>query len=375
MVRKQRLIKLIRELISIDSQNPPGNEAKIGSFVQKILLGLGLKSRIYEFRPGRSNVVAVLKGKSSKHKLLLTPHLDTVPAGTSWKMPVFDGLIRKDKIYGLGATDCKGNLAAMLEALNSITEDGLVFDYDIVIAATADEESGSDLGLIPLIERKILKVHAALVLDADDFEIVVTQKGLLHLKVRIRGKKAHGAYPWLGNNAIDMAVRVLADLKTQKKKFAPDRYLHGPTVNIGTICGGDKVNVVADWCEFELDFRFLPGTNEKALLKNLKNTLAKYSKKFSIEVQGIQAPYQIDTKHPLVSSLERAMKNLKIKPRISGSEGATVITIFQDQNIPAIATGFGKEGCAHIADEYASLSSLAKGAEVLVEFLRNYKVH
>jgi succinyl-diaminopimelate desuccinylase len=374
MAKKERLTKLIRELISIDSQNPPGNEAKIGRYVQKFFLGLGLESRIYEFRPDRPNVVGILKGRNSKHKLLLTPHLDTVPAGKNWKFPVFKGLIRQGKIYGLGATDCKGNLAAMLEMLNSITEQGLVFDYDLVVAATSDEESGSALGLIPLIERKILKVDAALVLDADDFEIVVAQKGLMHLKVRIQGKKAHGAYPWLGNNAIDMAVRVLTDLKAQKEKFTPNKYLHGPTVNIGTIQGGDKVNVVADWCEFELDYRFLPGTSEKPLLKNLRNTLAKYSNKFSIEVQGIQAPYRIKEKHPLVSSLVAAMKNLKIKPRISGSEGATVITFFQDQNIPAVATGFGKEGCAHIADEYASLNSLYKGAEVLEEFLRNYKV-
>jgi succinyl-diaminopimelate desuccinylase len=373
MIKKQRLIKIIRKLISIDSQNPPGNEAKIGDYVHNFLLKLGLKSRIYAFRPGRPNVVGVLKGRSSKHKLLLTPHLDTVPAGKNWKLPVFKGLIRKDRIYGLGATDCKGNLAAMLEALNSVTERGLVFDYDIVVAATSDEESGSGLGLIPLIERKILDVDAALVLDADDFEVVVTQKGLMHLKVRISGKKAHGAYPWLGKNAIDAAVRVLTELKAQKARYLPNKYLHGPTLNIGTIQGGDKVNVVADWCEFELDFRFLPGTSEKVLLRNLKNTLAKYSKDFSIEVQGIQAPYQIEEKHSLVSSLAAAMRKMNIKPRISGSEGATVITFFQKQNIPAIATGFGKEGCAHIADEYALLGSLYKGAQVLEEFLKNYK--
>jgi len=249
----------------------------------------------------------------------------------------------------------------------------MVFDYDLVLAATADEESGSDLGLLPLIERKILKVDAALVLDADDFEVVVAQKGLLHLKVRISGKKAHGAYPWLGDNAIESAARVLTELKAQNKKSVVHRYLHPPTVNIGTICGGDKVNVVADWCEFELDFRFLPGSTEKPLLENLKKILAKHSKKFSIQVNGVQAPYQIDLHHPLVNSLITAMKTVKIKPRVSGSEGATVITFFQDQGIPAVATGFGKEGCAHIADEFALLSSLTKGAKVLVEFLRNYK--
>ncbi|MCK9572092.1 MAG: M20 family metallopeptidase [Candidatus Omnitrophica bacterium] len=373
MIRKQRLTKLIQKLISIDSQNPPGNEKEIACFVQKFFLDLGIKSRIYEFRPRRSNLVAVLKGSNSNHKLLLTPHLDTVPAGKSWKLPAFSGLIRKDRIYGLGSTDCKGNLAVMMEAVNSIVEDGMIFDYDLVLAATADEESGSDLGLIPLIKRKILKVDAALVLDADDFEVVVAQKGLLHLKVRISGKKAHGAYPWLGDNAIESVVRVLTELKAQNKRSVAHQYLHPPTVNIGTICGGDKVNVVADWCEFELDFRFLPGSTEKPLLENLKKILAKHSKKFSIQVNGVQAPYQIDLHHPLVNSLITAMKNVKIKPRVSGSEGATVITFFQDQGIPAVATGFGKEGCAHIADEFALLSSLTKGAKVLVEFLRNYK--
>jgi len=373
MINQKRLIKLMRQLIQIDSQNPPGNERKIALFTQRLLKSIGVESRIYEFCKNRSNLLAVIKGKESKHALLLTPHLDTVPAGRSWKQPAFSGKISGDKIFGLGSTDCKCNLAAMLEAVNSIVEDGVVLGYDLVIAATADEESGSGLGLIPLIKRKILKVDAALVLDADDFEIVVTQKGLMHLKVRLKGKKAHGAYPWLGQNAIDLAVRVLNGLKTQKIVCARNKYLHQPTVNIGTIHGGDKVNVVADWCEFELDFRFLPGTNERALLEDLKKTISKYTKKFSIEIQGVQAPYVIKEKHPLVNSLVSAMRNLKIKPRLSGSEGATVITFFQDQGIPAIATGFGVEGCAHVADEYARLSNLYQGARVLVEFLKNYK--
>ena len=99
----------------------------------------------------------------------------------------------------------------------------------------------------------------------------------------------------------------------------------------------------------------------------------KYTKNYKIQIQGIQGPYYIDPGHPLVSSLVSAMQSLKIKPRISGSEGATVITFFKAMNIPAIATGFGTEGCAHIADEYACLDNLYKGAQVLVVFLKGYK--
>ena len=373
MVNKKRLIQTIKKLISLDSQNPPGDEEKIAEFVSTYLKALGLKIKTYKFSDKRINVLATLKGRKQNKSLLLTPHLDTVPAGKSWKTNPFNAKIIGDKIYGLGATDCKGNLASLLEAINSIVEDGVKLDYDLVFAATADEESGSSLGLIPLLERKLIKVDAAVVLDADDFEIVVTQKGLMHLKVYIKGRKAHGAYPWLGVNAIDIAAKVIVDLKNQRISYRKNKYLRQPTINIGTISGGDKVNVVSDWCELGLDFRFLPGMSTRKLLDSLKKTISKYTSDFRIEIQGIQAPYSIGSKHSLVKGLVSAMNDLKVVPRISGSEGATVITFFKLKNIPAVATGFGTESCAHVADEYACLSNLYKGAQVLVSFLKNYK--
>lgn len=373
MANKKRLIKTIQKLVSLDSQNPPGDESKIADFVGKYLKALGLKIKTYTFKNKRVNLVATLKGKAGKKGLLITPHLDTVPAGKNWKKNPLCAKITGNKIYGLGTTDCKGNLAAGMEAIHSLVEDGVKLDYDLVFAAAADEESGSGLGLIPLLERKILKADAALVLDADDFEVVITQKGLMHLKVKIHGRKAHGAYPWLGANAIDMAAEIITDLKKQNKIYSRNKYLRGPTINVGTIRGGDKVNVVSDWCEFELDFRFLPGSSVKVMLRNLKKTIARHARNFKIEIQGIQEPYYIAPGHPLVRSLVSAMKSLRIPARISGSEGATVITFFKKMNIPAIATGFGKEGCAHIADEYANLNNLYNGSRVLAKFLKNYK--
>ncbi|MDD5770885.1 MAG: M20 family metallopeptidase [Candidatus Omnitrophica bacterium] len=372
MVNKERLAQTIKKLISFDSQNPPGNEREIAYFVGSYLRSLGLKTRIYSFRKNRDNVLAVLKGRSSR-SLLFTPHLDTVPAGKSWKTDPFNAKIVGDRIYGLGATDCKGNLASLLEALHSIVEEGVKLDYDVIFAATADEECGSSLGLIPLLERRILKADAAVVLDADGFEIVVTQKGLMHLKVCIRGKKAHGAYPWLGVNAIDMAAKVIVDLKNRLPSYKKNKYLRPPTINVGTISGGDKVNVVSDWCQIGLDCRFLPGSSGKEILAYLKKVISRHAKDFRIEVQWVQAPYCIDVKHPLVKGLSEAMKGLGISPRISGSEGATVITFLKENGIPAVATGFGACGCAHASDEYARLGSLHKGAQVLVSFLKNYK--
>ena len=373
MVNKKRLLKLAQNLIRIDSQNPPADEAKIALFVKDYLKALGLKVKIFEFEKKRANILAYLEGKNKKRSLLVTPHLDTVPAGKNWKVSPFAGKIFKNRLYGLGATDCKGNLASAMEAMNSLVEDKAILDYNVILAATADEESGSSLGLMPLLEKGLLRADAAVVLDADDFNVIVTQKGLIHLKVKIEGKRAHGAYPWLGVNAIDTAIDILRDLKNNLPCSSKNKYLKPATLNIGTIKGGDKVNVVADWCEFELDFRFLPGESAKEYLRYLRKAIRKYTQKFTIEIQGIQQPYSIDRQHYLVHYFNRAMRRFGIKPRIRGSEGATVISFFQDQGIPAIATGFGVERCAHAANEYVNIKNLYQGTRVLEEFLKIYR--
>ncbi len=373
MVNKQRLIGLTQKLIRINSENPGTSEARIAGFVKTYLNKLGLNSRIYEFKKNRSNVVACLKGHDNKRSLLISPHLDTVPAGKNWRFAPLSGKIYKGKIYGLGATDCKGNIAVSLEAINSLLEDNVILDYNLIFAGTADEETGSNFGLIPLLNKGILRPDAAVILDADDFEIIIAQKGLIHVKVKIEGKKAHGAYPWRGINAIDKAVGILHELESHRFVYKKNKYFRPPTVNIGTIKGGDKVNIVADWCEFELDLRFLPGQSAGDILNDLKQIIRRHAQKYKIEITGMQKDYNIDRQHPLVEGLVKALKNLKINPRICGSEGATVMTFFQDGNIPAIATGFGCSGCAHTVNEYVKIDNLYKGALVLEEFLKNHR--
>lgn len=373
MINKRRLIRLTQDLIRINSQNPPGNEYEISKFVKNYLKLLGIKTKIYEFKKGRSNLVARLEGENKRYTLLLSPHLDTVPAGGNWKFHPFKGTIYKKRIYGRGATDDKGNLACALEAMHSLVEEKIKLNYNLLFASTADEESGSKFGLIPLIDKAILKPHACLILDADDFNIVIAQKGLIHLKIKIRGKKAHGAYPYRGENAIDKAIRIIQDIERYRFRYKPHPLLRAPTVNIGTIHGGDKVNIVSDWCEFQLDIRFLPGMPEARILDKIKKVIKKYTNKFSIEIESLQKPYQIDKRHRLVNYLIKAMRNLKMRPNVSGSEGATVMTLFQDKDIAAVAFGFGSSGQSHMTNEYVKIDNLYKGAMVLEEFLKSYR--
>jgi succinyl-diaminopimelate desuccinylase len=226
------------------------------------------------------------------------------------------------------------------------------------------------LGLLPLLKKGILRADAAVVLDADDFNIIVAQKGLLQIKVRIAGKRAHAAYPRRGVNAIDKAVDIIRRIRAHQFSYRKNKYLKGPTVNAGTINGGDKVNIVADWCEFELDFRFLPGMPAGKILKQVKEIIGRHTKSYHIDLEGLQRPCSLSAAHPLVLRLKDAMRKSGIEPHVRGSEGATTITFFRDAGIPAIATGFGSAGRAHISDEYADISQLYKGAQALEKFLK-----
>ncbi|VVB60593.1 putative metallohydrolase [uncultured archaeon] len=274
MVNRDRIISLAQKLIRANSENhgitcqafqpsvenPGGTEKRVAEIVKKELEECCFQVKTYEFAKDRTNVVGILKGKSSKRSLLLTPHLDTVPAGENWKHDPFGAEIKDGKIYGRGAADCKCNVAVCLEVARMIHENKIHLDYDLIIAATADEETGSELGLIPLLENGLLKPTHTVVMDVEGFEIAIMQKGVLQMKTTVFGKKAHGAYPWKGENAIDAASQIILDLKNYKFDVKPHPLVHPPTINIGLIKGGEAVNIVPDECEFTIDARYLPGT-------------------------------------------------------------------------------------------------------------------
>jgi succinyl-diaminopimelate desuccinylase len=377
MINKKRLVGIITRLIQINSTNPPGHEVAVADYVSRDLKSAGLDIKIYAFAKNRPNVVATLKGswpraKAAREALLITPHYDTVPFGEGWKFDPLGAAIRNGRIYGRGASDDKGNCAAGMEALHSLAEDGVRLKRDIVFAATADEETGSKLGIIPLLKKGILRPKAAMIIDSEEFDAVIAQKGLFHCRVQIFGKKAHGAYNWLGVNAIEIAARVIIRLKKHQFKFKKHSLLVPPTKNIGTIRGGDKVNMVADFCEFALDIRFMPGMNAAKVLKEIKGIIARETRDFKVVIDDTQKPYGIDPRHPLVKTYVDTCRKMGFKAKLIGSQGATVITFFQDYSIPAFSTGWGSHGVIHANDEYAQIQTLHDGARVLERFIKDY---
>ncbi len=338
---------------------------------------LGLEVKTVSYAPKRPNVIATLKGtlpraQAKKEAILLTPHFDTVPVGSGWKYKPFGGEIVGGKIYGRGTSDDKGNTAACMEVMRSLVEDGVRLKKDVIMAATVDEETGSQMGIIPLLDKKVLTPKFALVVDSTEFDAMIVQKGVLQFRVQIFGKKAHSAYNWRGDSAIETAARCINRLKKIKFPHKKHKLLHAPSLNVGVINGGDKVNMVADLCEFTVDHRFCPGTNYREPLKLIKETLAKETKKFKIILDDIQQPYEIKADHPYVKTFLDVNKRMKAPAGIKGSEGATVITFFQKHKIPAFATGWGAHGTLHANDEHIYIKSLYKGTQVLEAYVKEY---
>jgi len=377
VINKDRLTTIITKLLRINSVNPPGNEVAVADFVARDLKSIGLDIKIYIYASNRPNVVATLKGtwpraKVAREALLITPHYDTVPFGKGWKFDPLGAAIHKGRIYGRGASDDKGNCAVGMEVLHSLVEDGVRLQRDIVYVATADEETGSKLGVIPLLKKGILRPKAALIIDSEEFDAIIAQKGLFHCRVQIFGKKAHGAYNWLGVNAIEIAARVINRLKKHQFKYKKHPLLVPPTKNIGTIRGGDKVNMVADFCEFALDIRFMPGMKAEGILKEVKSIIARETKDFKVIIDDVQKPYRVDPRHPFVKTYCETCRKMGFKANLKGSQGATVITFFQDYGIPAFSTGWGSHGVIHANDEYAEIKTLHNGARVLEAFIKEY---
>ncbi len=371
MVNRDRIVSLTQKLIRTNSENPPGNEKAVAQIVEKELEECGFEVKTYEFAKDRTNVVGTLKGKSSKKSLLLTPHLDTVPAGSGWKHNPFGAEIIDGKIYGRGAADCKCNVAVCLEVARLVHENKINLDYDLIIAATADEEKGSKLGLIPLLEKEIIRPTHTVVMDVEGFEIAIMQKGVLQMKATVFGKKAHGAYPWKGENAIDAASQIIVDLKNYKFDVKPHPLVHPPTINIGIIKGGEAVNIVPDECEFTIDARFLPGMTSDSTALEINKIFEKTTRNYKLETLNMQLPYEMNRNDSLITTLESAIRKNGIMPKVKGSEGATVMTFFQKYEIPAISFGVGPD-MAHQTDEYVEINALVKGAKVIFDFMKMF---
>lgn len=367
------VVELLQALVQIPSVNPDGDpglettgEAACAEYVGAFLRQMGARVELEPVLPDRPNVVGLFPTNApGKKRVVFAPHLDTVSI-VGMTIDPFSGEAREGKIWGRGASDTKGPMAAMLWALWELREQLPALSHEICFAGLMGEEAGQH-GAKAFVENH--RADFAVIGEPTSLGIVHTHKGSTWLHLTTRGQAVHASTPERGANAIYQMMEVIQRLRqTILPGFArlSDPVLGAPTVSVGTIRGGSKINIVPDLCEVGVDFRTIPAQDRPGFIEEIVAELRKADA--GLEASWHQSrPLWTDPAHPLIASLERAGGHC------CGAPWFCDAAVFAAAGIPAVAAGPGSIAQAHTKDEWISIDDLRGGVAFYKAFLEQLR--
>ncbi|HEX8372926.1 MAG TPA: M20 family metallopeptidase [Chthoniobacterales bacterium] len=362
------VVELAQQLIAIPSVNPAGDpgtsatgERQMAEFLALFLESMGATVTLEEVLAGRPNVIGRFPSSSTgKPRLAFAPHTDTVGVRGMQVSP-FSGEIRDGRLHGRGACDTKGPMAAQLWALWQMREEIPNLSHEIVFLGLADEEEGQAGSIAAAASEKLDFVVVA---EPTSMQIVHTHKGGLWLKISTHGTAAHSSRPELGHNAIFDMGRILRCIEEQIAPQLAQRshpVLGSPTISVGVIRGGQKCNVVPEYCEIDVDVRTIPGMEDFA--SELLLEIQKVVPTATMPIPKQRSALDTDVRHPLIAELQK----LGCQP--TGAPWFCDAASFAAVGVPAIAIGPGSISQAHTADEWIDVAELEAGADLFRQFL------
>jgi succinyl-diaminopimelate desuccinylase len=347
---------LCERLITYDTSTADGIHSAAG-FVKG-----WLEARDIEVDTALNNglpVLAATVGASKGPTVVLHGHLDVVPAGPEQFDPHIDG----DRLFGRGAYDMKGGLAAMMCAARDLAAQDRV---KVHFVCCCDEESEEDQnrGSDYIAKQMGYLGDFAITGEPTDMQIGVQAKGVLLLRLDVRGRAAHGSTPWLGDNAVLKAMDVFRAIQSLPFARESSEMFDRPSINLGRVFGGDVPNKVPDHCVIDVDIRFLPGQEARAILHEVEAI-----PDTNVEIIFHRDPVVVSRTNPFVVLLAQALDDGIAAERISvGRDGASDITAWLEAGVPGVE--FGPEGAGHHGpEEWVSVSSLVRYRQALVNFV------
>ena len=370
------LVSLLADLLAIPSMNPMGRgrtgaaygEAAVADYVARALGALGADVERQEVAPGRPNVVGRFHAGASA-TVLLEAHLDTVPA-EGMEVGTFIPTLKEGRLYGRGACDTKGSLAAFLFAVGEAARRPAALRYNIVFAAVADEEFGFT-GAREAAARG-LRADFGIAGEPTRLRIVRAHKGVTRWKIHSEGRAAHSAYPERGTNAIYRMAPALVRLEqyaSMLKTCPAHEALGTGSLSVGVIDGGQAVNIVPDRCHIDVDRRTLPGETTAEVLGAVRSLLDDLPgirmEEPYLDVPGMDVPETA----PVVGLLEKAIREVTGTVVVETAPYATDAGIYNRHGIPTVVFGPGDIAQAHTADEYLDLVQLHQASEIVKRLL------
>jgi acetylornithine deacetylase len=364
------LQNLVCELVAIESVNPDlvangSGETNIAAFVMSWLADAGLSVQIVEPVRGRKSVIGVLAGAGGGPSLMLNAHLDTVGAGgmASAFTPVF----KEGRVYGRGAYDMKGSLAAIMIAAREAKK--LRLRGDLVITAVADEEVAS-LGTAAVLAMR--EADAAIVTEPTELRLCLAHKGFAWLSVETVGVAAHGSRPEVGVDAVGRMGRVLTgivDLDTRLRAGRGHALLGTGSVHASLIAGGQEWSTYPARCMVQVERRTIPGEDGSSALREINDVIAEARREdpaltASASLVLERAPSQLGADSFVTEAVEQAAtETLGNEPEVIGVSYWMDMALLNAAGIPTVAFGPLGEG-AHADVEWVDLASLETCVQV-----------
>ena len=366
-------LELTQQLVRIDTRNPPGDESECAELLAGLLRGGGIEVNAHEFAPGRTSLVARLKGRGEKKPLCFGGHIDVVPLGAKpWSVDPFAAEIIDGKLYGRGTTDMKAGIAAFVHTALTLADEGREGAADIEMAICAGEETGCE-GSFYLAKTGALSEAGAIVIAEPTSNYpIVGHKGALWLKVETKGITAHGSMPEIGDNAVYKAARAVTKLENLRFELTPHELLGKSTLNVGTFEGGLNLNSVPDRAAFTVDIRTIPEHDHQEILDGITERLGEDAIIESmIDVDGVHTPSDNEWMQQVYAIMEPLLGE-RIEPR-----GAPYFTDASALTPaygcpPTVILGPGDMKMAHQTDEYCEVRRVEQAAEAYLAIARNW---
>jgi len=381
-ISEKDVLSLAKEMIKINSENPPGNEKALADYMVEVFNGIGLKALQLDFLPNRPNVVALYGSRDQGRSLIFDGHLDTVPCGdlSLWSVNPLEGAIRNGQLYGRGATDMKSSIAAFTCALKAIVDSGIKLKGQVTIVLTSDEEI-SGLGTKSVLEKGY-RADAAIVGEPSNLEVNTAHKGVARWRLTTFGKAAHASAPQEGVNAIYKMAKAVIKLEEIAEKYLQQERTHPilgrPTLNVGIIRGGIKDNIVPDSCEITIDRRLLPGETWHEVEKEFRGELEKLSRedpnfKYELKLYHAHNAAETPSTHPFVKLAKNAVKDvLGRESTVEGFVATTEMSHLVEAGIPSIILGCGDLKVAHTINEYVPVQQIIDATKIYTLIILRY---
>jgi succinyl-diaminopimelate desuccinylase len=365
-------ISLTRSLLRFDTVNPPGRERDCARYAGGLLEEWGYRVDYHEYADSRTSVIARAGGSDAKAPLCLTGHLDVVPVGSrAWTHDPFSGETAGDRLYGRGASDMKAGVAAILLAARAMAK-RLAGTPGVVIVLTAAEEGGC-IGSRHLSEQKALlgKAGAMIVGEPTSNYPLVGHKGSVKFHARFKGVSAHGSMPQLGVNAIYKAARALGKLEAFDFGVPAHPVMGRPTLNVGTIEGGNTVNAVPDSADIGVDIRTVPGMDHGVLLESLQSLMVEAE----LDVFSNLGPVWTEPDGEWVQRVFEICKpyvedRLEARTAPYMTDAANLLKAYA--GAPTVVLGPGEAAMAHQTDEYCSMERIRQSVSIYEALIHDW---